>query len=104
MDDDASKPARTDEDTALLVLRIWVEGGSLRARVTEVMPLIGSEPQVTFETSVDAACARVRNWMARFLAGRSTASPTEAIRVAPWYPEGGPSHGPGAPNGSDGSP
>jgi hypothetical protein len=82
------------EDTALLILRVWRDDGGLRARMTEVLALNGPEQQVSVTTTVEATCARVHRWLARFLAGTQTPVPWDGVRPPPAVPEGSPTdHG-----------
>jgi hypothetical protein len=77
-----------DDGSALLIIRVWAEGGELRARVTEVSALDRPEQHLAVETTVEGTCARVSRWMTRFVA--STRIPRSAADVEPPRPLGLP--------------
>lgn len=80
-----------EERSALLVLRVWVDEGGLRARITEVLALDGPEQQVAGQTTVDGICDLVLRWLQRFVADpvRPSGSSLSSL-PADLSPNGGP--------------
>jgi hypothetical protein len=81
-----------DDGSALLIIRVWTEGGELRARVTEVTALDRPEQHLAVETTVEATCARVLRWMTRFVAGTRTPRSVDGLSslgsLGPLGPDG----------------
>jgi hypothetical protein len=63
--------ATSEERTAVLIVRAWVEPGGreskLRARITEFLDISSGEHSVGTAASAEEVCAAVRSWLESFL-------------------------------------
>ena len=58
----------------ILVIRAWVEGGGLRARITQSRDLRGAEQLLSTTSAVDDVLNTVRKWLEVLLDDLSSAS------------------------------
>jgi hypothetical protein len=67
-----SSPVGQTERTGVLVIRAWLEpeGGTLRARITQIVDLAAPEEIVSVATADEAILDEVRNWLRAVRAGR----------------------------------
>jgi hypothetical protein len=65
-----SSEAAVTERSAVLILRVLLDGGSnrdLQARLTHSLDISTSQHQVTTASTVDEVCDGVRSWLEQFV-------------------------------------
>jgi hypothetical protein len=68
----ASEESEGIDHGAVLVVRLWTDGGfpeGLRARITSTLDIAAPGEDVTVTADVETILATVREWLTAFLAG-----------------------------------
>jgi hypothetical protein len=63
------------EPTGVLVIRVWLEHGGLRARIIRSLDIEMGEPSMTVVSGAQEIEATVAHWLHRFIAAAGPATP-----------------------------